>query len=91
VTTPVEPLPETFAELQAALAPYPDSVEICWVQEEPENMGAWTFVRPRIRQVTGREPTYVGRPERASPAEGYAGKHALNQRAIVEEALGISD
>ncbi|MDX1578384.1 MAG: 2-oxoglutarate dehydrogenase E1 component, partial [Gemmatimonadota bacterium] len=65
--------PFSHEALSAALAPYPDAAEICWVQEEPENMGAWTFLRSRLREVSGREPTYVGRSERASPAEGYAG------------------
>ncbi len=77
-------------EIRAALAPYPDTAEICWVQEEPANMGAWSSVRWRLEEVTGRVPLYFGRPERASPAEGFAGKHALRQRAIVEAALRLS-
>ncbi|MDH3734010.1 MAG: 2-oxoglutarate dehydrogenase E1 component [Gemmatimonadota bacterium] len=81
------PFPET--QLRAALAAYPDSAEICWVQEEPENMGGWTYVRGRIRAVSGREPMYIGRSERASPAEGYAGKHARRQQALVESALRL--
>jgi 2-oxoglutarate dehydrogenase E1 component len=81
------PFPE--AQLRAALAPYAPSAEICWVQEEPENMGAWSYVQARIRAVSGREPVYIGRPERASPAEGYAGRHALRQRALVENALRL--
>ncbi len=82
--------PFAEADLTAALSPYPDTAEICWVQEEPANMGAWTFMRPHLRRVTGREPLYVGRPERASTAEGYAGKHARRQRALVEAALRIT-
>jgi len=81
------PFPEP--ELRDALAPYPSSAEVVWVQEEPANMGAWTSVRPRIRAVNGREPLYVGRSERASPAEGYAGKHARRQKALVESALRL--
>ena len=73
--------------LRDALARYPETAEICWVQEEPENMGAWTYVRPRLREVAGRDPLYLGRPERASPAEGYAGKHERNQRRLLERAL----
>ncbi len=76
-------------EVRAALSVYPASAEICWVQEEPENMGAWRFVWPRLREVSGREPLYVGRSERASPAEGYAGKHDRRQRALVESALRL--
>jgi 2-oxoglutarate dehydrogenase E1 component len=81
------PFPET--ELRAALSSFAPSAEICWVQEEPKNMGAWSAIRSRIRAVSGREPTYIGRPERASPAEGYAGKHARRQRALVESALRL--
>ncbi|MCG8468741.1 MAG: 2-oxoglutarate dehydrogenase E1 component [Gemmatimonadetes bacterium] len=74
-------------EVRVALAPYPAEAEICWVQEEPENMGAWSSVRWPLAEASGREPVYIGRPERASPAEGYSGRHAERQRALVEAAL----
>jgi 2-oxoglutarate dehydrogenase E1 component len=83
----LSPFPE--AELAEALTAFDPSAEICWVQEEPENMGAWTFVRHRIRALSGREPLYIGRSERASPAEGYAGRHARRQQALVESALRL--
>lgn len=53
-------------------------------------MGAWTWIEPRLREVLGGEAklSYVGRPERASPAEGYPGAHAVEQARIVAEALG---
>jgi 2-oxoglutarate dehydrogenase E1 component len=59
------------------------------VQEEPKNMGAWTFVAPRLRISTGNALLirYYGRPERASPAEGYPSTHAEEQGRIVTEAL----
>ncbi|MCL7991134.1 MAG: hypothetical protein M8840_08330, partial [marine benthic group bacterium] len=62
---------------------------IVWLQEEPANMGAWQFVRPRLERLGGPELSlrYVGRPERASPAEGYAAAHQLEQQSIVEAAL----
>ncbi|WP_419160897.1 2-oxoglutarate dehydrogenase E1 component [Candidatus Palauibacter sp.] len=85
-----QPYPFPAQELEAALAPYPDTAEICWVQEEPENMGAWTFMRPYLRQLIGREPVYIGRPERASPAEGYFGKHARRQQRLLRAALRLS-
>jgi 2-oxoglutarate dehydrogenase E1 component len=62
------------------------SPEVVWVQEEPRNMGAWTFVESRLREL-GTEPRYIGRPERASPAEGYAEMHEKEQRRIVTEAV----
>ena len=52
---------------------YPKVEEVVWAQEEPKNMGAWTFVSPRLRAAVGNALPirYIGRPERASPAEGY--------------------
>ena len=84
-----QPYPFPAEELAAALAPYPDAAEVCWVQEEPQNMGAWTSVRPHLRQLIGREPLYSGRPERASPAEGYFGKHARRQQRLLRAALRL--
>ena len=68
---------------------YPTIEEIAWVQEEPKNMGAWTYVWPRLRVAAGNamELRYVGRPERASPAEGYASDHAEEQGRIVADAI----
>jgi 2-oxoglutarate dehydrogenase E1 component len=76
-------------ELRALLAGYAGLSEVCWVQEEPENMGAWSFLQPRLaRLLPDKVPLrYVGRPERASPAEGYPAAHAAEQKRIVEEAL----
>jgi 2-oxoglutarate dehydrogenase E1 component len=78
-------------EIRDALARFPGTREVLWVQEEPRNMGAWTFVEPRLREVLGELPLrYVGRPERASPAEGYAHAHAAEQMRIVRAALSGS-
>ncbi|HEX8831378.1 MAG TPA: hypothetical protein VF705_09450, partial [Longimicrobium sp.] len=53
------------------------------------NMGAWSFVAPRLQKLLpeGVELRYVGRPERASPAEGYAHRHTAEQNRIVRAAL----
>jgi 2-oxoglutarate dehydrogenase E1 component len=68
---------------------YPNLEEVVWAQEEPKNMGAWFFVAPQLRVATGNMLTirYVGRPERASPAEGYDSAHKEEQKRIVREAL----
>jgi 2-oxoglutarate dehydrogenase E1 component len=68
---------------------YPEIDEVAWVQEEPKNQGAWSFVAPRLRVSTGNALVikYYGRPERASPAEGYPADHAAEQARIVGEAL----
>ena len=66
-----------------------NAAEIVWVQEEPENMGAWEFIRPHLIEVCGgRTVRRVARPRSASPAEGSAARHALNQQALVNQAYG---
>ena len=63
--------------------------EVVWAQEEPRNMGAWSFVWPRLRASTGNAIPirYIGRPDRASPAEGYHTAHTEQQTRIVSEVL----
>jgi 2-oxoglutarate dehydrogenase E1 component len=69
------------------------NADVVWCQEEPANMGAWTFVDRRIEQVLAglsvraRRPRYVGRAEAASPATGQAKVHAAEQAKLVGEAL----
>jgi 2-oxoglutarate dehydrogenase E1 component len=79
--------PFPYAALQAVLAPYADA-EWVWVQEEPENMGAWQFMRPRLARIGGRDPAYVGRPAAASPATGFPEIYRQQQRLISDEAVG---
>ncbi len=91
------PFPE--ADLKPILESYPDLEEVLWVQEEPENMGAWEFARPLLEKLTeGRwRLRYVGRLRSSSPAEGSLARHEHNQRAIVHQAfspqldLGMED
>jgi 2-oxoglutarate dehydrogenase E1 component len=75
--------------LTAVLERYTEIEEVVWTQEEPRNMGAWSFVSPRLRGAVGNAMTirYIGRPERASPAEGYAAPHAEQQAKLVAETL----
>jgi 2-oxoglutarate dehydrogenase E1 component len=81
------PLPR--AELAELIAGYPALDEIVWVQEEPQNMGAWRYLEPHLRELAGGEITvrYVGRPERSSPAEGYTQTHEAAQTRIANEAF----
>jgi 2-oxoglutarate dehydrogenase E1 component len=80
--------------LRAALAPYRNA-EVVWCQEEPENMGAWTYMDRRLERVLGelgmkaKRPAFVGREEAASPATGLARVHQQQQQALVREALGL--
>ncbi len=81
--------PVPIRELRAAFDAYPVATEIVWVQEEPENMGAWDFIRPHlIEAASGRAVRRVARPRSASPAEGSAARHAINQQALVNQAYG---
>ncbi len=77
------------AEVENIVDLYPSVEEVVWAQEEPKNMGAWTYVAPRLRVSTGNSliVRYVGRPERASPAEGYASAHKAEQERIVSEVV----
>jgi 2-oxoglutarate decarboxylase len=77
--------------LKELLARYPSLKEVVWTQEEPRNMGALTFVGPRMRGLVSRKVQlkYVARPERASPAGGKSKDHAAEQEGLVLEALGL--
>jgi 2-oxoglutarate dehydrogenase E1 component len=81
--------PVPTRELRAAVEAFPGAEEIVWVQEEPENMGAWEFIRPSLTAIAGDRPVRrVARPRSASPAEGSASGHAVNQQALVDRAYG---
>ena len=76
-------------ELTELLSRYPSLTEVVWAQEEPRNMGPWTFMEQRLSPILppGVYLRYVGRPERAAPSEGYSTAHAIEQARIVNEAL----
>ncbi len=80
-------------EFQPMLSAYSNLREVVWVQEEPENMGAWEFLRPPLEAVINRRwpLRYVGRPRSASPAEGSSARHAANQKALIERAFGVRE
>jgi 2-oxoglutarate dehydrogenase E1 component len=82
------PFPDN--ELAAALAPFPAGTPVYWVQEEPENMGAWYFLRVRFgNELQGKYPFQgVSRPASASPATGSANAHRLEQAELIRNALG---
>ncbi|HET9605211.1 MAG TPA: multifunctional oxoglutarate decarboxylase/oxoglutarate dehydrogenase thiamine pyrophosphate-binding subunit/dihydrolipoyllysine-residue succinyltransferase subunit [Gemmatimonadales bacterium] len=77
-------------ELETVLGRYPKLAEMVWTQEEPRNMGAWHYAEPHLRRLLrdGVTLRYTGRPDRASPAEGYPSAHVAEQARIVGEALG---
>jgi len=77
-------------EIDATLASYPNLREVVWLQEEPQNMGAWTFVALRLGALAaerGVALSYIGRSERASPAVGSSRRSAAEQNKIVTDAF----
>ena len=76
-------------DLLAVIAKYPNARQLTWVQEEPMNMGAFWHVKRRLEARLPKPLTlgYVGRPERASPSEGYAIAHEAQEERIVQAAL----
>ncbi len=77
-------------EVTATIAAYPNLDEVVWLQEEPRNMGAWSYAAPRVEAILearGLSLRYSGRPPHASTAEGSADVHAAEQARIVGEAF----
>ena len=81
------PLPH--AELQEALAVYPDNTPVYWVQEEPRNMGAWLYLRANLGFILHSRLPFMGfhRPESASPATGSPARHKAEQELILQHAF----
>jgi len=77
--------------LEELIAGYSSIERVIWVQEEPLNMGAWNYLRPRLRELVGDKLSlhYVGRPESSSPAEGSTTLYRINQQALIEQAFNI--
>jgi 2-oxoglutarate decarboxylase len=82
----IYPLP--VAELKAELAKYPNAEDFAWVQEEPANQGAWSFVALNLLEhLEGVRLRRISRPAAAAPAVGSAKMHDAEQSALVEAAL----
>ncbi|CAN5259665.1 multifunctional oxoglutarate decarboxylase/oxoglutarate dehydrogenase thiamine pyrophosphate-binding subunit/dihydrolipoyllysine-residue succinyltransferase subunit [soil metagenome] len=78
---PAEKLKEVFAS-------YPNATQLFWTQEEPNNMGGWSFVESRLREIKGDlSLRYVGRTASASPATGSYAIHHLEQEKLVNDSL----
>ncbi len=74
--------------LKAVLDRYDQAEDWVWVQEESQNSGAWSFVEPRLAELSDRRFRYVGRDASASPATGSKKIHDLEQTQLVTEAVG---
>ena len=84
------PFPQ--AQILELIESYPNLEEVVWAQEEPRNMGARAHMFPRLMQILPERLKfgYIGRPERASPGEGYPAAHIAEQSRIVETALDLA-
>ncbi|MGZ0709948.1 2-oxoglutarate dehydrogenase E1 component [Coraliomargarita sp. W4R53] len=75
--------------LERIAANYPKAKSIVWCQEEPKNMGAWSFIAPRLMESIGKLPAYAGRKESASPAVGSLAVHRHEQKKLIEKAFSL--
>jgi 2-oxoglutarate dehydrogenase E1 component len=80
------PFPET--EVQELLGMYKSATEFIWVQEEPANMGALSFVTPRLKRILGSKLRSIKRAANATPATGSAKAHEMEQKTLIALALG---
>jgi 2-oxoglutarate dehydrogenase E1 component len=76
--------------LAKVFAGFGSASEFVWCQEEPENMGAWTFIAPYLRKLLSRSIPYTGREAAASPAPGSSALFQLEQEQLIAAALGIA-
>ena len=77
------------SEVEEALDGVDVSVPLLWVQEEPENMGAWRFIRVAVDKglIGGRSISQISRSESSSPASGSAAGHRIEQESLLEAAF----
>ena len=76
-------------KLREMLKPFSKTAKYVWCQEEPENMGAWTFIEPRLRTIFCTEIAYAGREASASPAVGALARHKREQARLVADAFAV--
>ncbi len=78
------------ARIRQILQQYEQAKNVVWVQEEPKNMGAWSFVAPLFSELLliSQNLRYAGRKASASPATGFTAVHNLEQEALLDAAFG---
>ena len=80
------PFPQS--QIKKVAQKYGQAKKWFWVQEEPQNMGGWTFAQPRLNTASGKSFNYIGRKASSSPASGFPGIAKSEQQAIIAQALG---
>ena len=84
--------PFPLTSIREILARYESASDLVWAQEEPQNMGGWTFMQERLENLLPacERPRYVGRSSSASPATGSYSIHQKEQAQLIAEALSVS-
>jgi 2-oxoglutarate dehydrogenase E1 component len=75
--------------VKQVISPYSSAKKFVWCQEEPMNMGAWTYIRPRLKKATGRGIRYAGRDRASSPSTGSKAVHKREQKMLCEAAFSV--
>jgi multifunctional 2-oxoglutarate metabolism enzyme len=85
--------PFPLTAVTEAIAKYPNATDLVWCQEEPKNMGGWTFIEGKFEDMVpgGDHLRYIGRAESPSPATGNYAVHVREQNRLVNEALTLSE
>jgi 2-oxoglutarate dehydrogenase E1 component len=81
--------PLAEAKLRELVMAFPKSAKLIWCQEESQNMGAWSFMEPRLWALFGRKIVYAGRNASASPAVGSLAVHKREQAQLIAEAFSL--
>jgi 2-oxoglutarate dehydrogenase E1 component len=81
--------PLAGAKLREMMKPFPKSARLVWCQEESQNMGAWSFMEPRLWALFGRKIIYAGRNASASPAVGSLAVHKREQAQLIADAFSL--
>ncbi|MEY2490280.1 MAG: 2-oxoglutarate dehydrogenase component [Verrucomicrobiota bacterium] len=81
--------PLAESKLRTAVTAFPKNAKLIWCQEESQNMGAWTYMEPRLWALFRREITYAGRNASASPAVGSLVIHKREQAQLIADAFSL--
>ena len=81
--------PLNLDAIQKVVEGFSSAAKLIWCQEEPRNMGAWTYISPLLQNGLGREIHYAGRPAAASPAVGAKALHDQRQKDLVHQAYSL--
>ncbi|MGJ8694881.1 MAG: 2-oxoglutarate dehydrogenase E1 component [Verrucomicrobiaceae bacterium] len=75
--------------IKMAISPYRSAKKFIWCQEEPLNMGAWSFMQPRLERLTRSRVRYSGRERASSPSTGSKAVHKREQKSLVSKAFSV--